>query len=420
MQETLLAEERLGQTLSVELPEPAVSGYRVHVARTVEEIQELRPFWLKMNTHPDVEPDFYSFINAARAEVLSPFVVVATQNGQPATALVGRIEDTRIPIKIGYWVVSGIRSRQIAFLPEGLLGDCTAALARALILELVKALHDGVAHRVVIVNADIDSELYRNAKALTSIWLRDYSGQTTENWRTKLACTMEEFLQRRSKRSRQHFRHISRVFEEHFGNRLRYQMYEGASQVESFCKSAEEIARTTYQRGLGSGFFNNAESRGRLALSADKGWWRSYMAFVGDEPVGFWCGRLYNGVMYLDWTGYKPAYRKWEVGTILFLKMVEDLCNAGATAMDYGSGGGFYKERFGDEKRDGASIAFYSPTSKGLAMRSFKTLETVTNASARWVAGNIGILNSIKRQWRRRLSVSAPGDGHRGGGDQVE
>jgi CelD/BcsL family acetyltransferase involved in cellulose biosynthesis len=188
---------------------------------------------------------------------------------------------------------------------------------------------------------------------------------------------------------------------------VRYRTYTTQADAAAFCDVAENIARTTYQRGLGVGFIDNAEHRRRVALAAEKGWLKAYAAFVGEEPVAFWCGRLYNHAMYLDWTGYKPDYRKYELGTVLFLRMVEDICASGATEMNYGGGASFYKERFGDQNLHEESVGIYSPTFKGVAVGFLKSIEAIANRTAKAAVTRLGIVDRLKKRWRGRLAKSA-------------
>lgn len=394
----------------------AGTQYEVYAATTADEIEKLRPFWLEVNKHPDADVDFYSLIVAARLEVLNPYVLVAAENGCPKAMLIGRLENQAVPIKAGYYALTTLNIRQLTFLQEGFLGVCSPEIARAMVLQVQKCLAEGRADRAVLENVDVTSILYSFAKTTPSIWLRDYSNETIQRWTTKLPVTMDEFLKRRSQKHRYWLRRIGRVFEKDHRGQVKYEVYQKKSEVEAFCAEAERVAQNTYQRGLGVGFINNAENRRRVELAAEKGWLRGYAVFVGGEPVAFWCGRLYKNIMYLDWTGYRPAFRKYELGTILFLKMVEDLCASGASEINYGTGAAFYKDRFGDLNRTEGLVSIYAPTAKGLATSVLKTIEVVTNRVAKSLARKMGIADKIKKRWRGRLAEAVEREEERGEG----
>ena len=64
----------------------------------------------------------------------------------------------------------------------------------------------------------------------------------------------------------------------------------------------------------------------RLALEAANGWMRAYVIYVKDEPAAFWICTVYRDTVYSDYTGYDPQYKKYEIGTALFLRMVGETC----------------------------------------------------------------------------------------------
>jgi CelD/BcsL family acetyltransferase involved in cellulose biosynthesis len=295
---------------------------------------------------------------------------------------------------------------ELVFLGEGYLGDHNPAVARSIIASTLRTLRSGVADRASFHNLDANSELCRSARNQPSPWLRDHSNVFTEKWATALPATVDEFFARRSKKGARQWRRLITKFEEDHPGQVNYRSYRTASAIDEFCRNADKIAAKTYQRGLGVGFADNEENRRRLNIAATKGWLRGYMLFVGEEPVAFWCGRLCNGTMYLDWTGYDPAYRKYEVGTIIFLKMVEDLCASGCNEINYGSGAAYYKERLGAYNSPQVRVSIFAPTLKGVAVGLLTQFETIGNKVAKSVAKKFGIDSRIKRFWRRRLVQS--------------
>jgi Acetyltransferase (GNAT) domain len=379
--------------------------YTVHAATTANEVEQLRPFWAELSSHPDVDIDFYSFFVGTRLEESRPYILVASKDGETRAILVGRLEKSVISLRVGYCRLLRLGVRQFTFLQDGFLGESGPRVAEAMVGHIHLKLKEGIADRALLCNVDVNTELYRYATATP--WAAGSSNDTTHRWRTRLPRTVEEFLKRRSQKHRYWLRRIARVLDAEFPGKIKYVLYREKSDVQRFCVDAEKVARTTYQRGLAVGFVSSEENRRRLELAAEKGWLRAYAIFLGEEPLAFWCGRFYKAAMYLDWTGYKPAYRKYELGTMLFLKMVEDLCNCQAKEIDYGMGAASYKERFGDHNRVEALVSIYAPSLKGFAAKTFKSIDTTTNNCARALLRKIGAVDKIKKIWRTRLASPA-------------
>ena len=376
----------------------------VSLATTARELEGLKEFWRRANVHPDADADFYSLFTSLRREFIRPFVLAVTQNGCPRALLIGRLEDGVVPLRFGYFTLFKIPVRQITFLQEGLLGDTGPEVARALIEKVAGCLKAGIADRASLSNVNVESHLYGQAKMGAGVLMKDYAGEVTYHWRTRLPETFDEFLNRRSKKHRYWLRRIVRVFEADHKGRVEYKVVTGENDLKRFCGDAEAIARNTYQRGLGVGFSGTEEIRRRLQLAAQKGWLKAYTVCADGKPLAFWAGRLYKGVMYLEWTGYDPAFRKYELGTVLFLKMAEDLCRSGVKEIDYGAGAAFYKERFGDCVHQEALVSLNAPSMKGVCISVLKTFDAVLNRSARALAQRLKIADRVKKLWRGRLA----------------
>jgi CelD/BcsL family acetyltransferase involved in cellulose biosynthesis len=112
-------------------------------------------------------------------------------------------------------------------------------------------------------------------------------------------------------------------------------------------------------------------------------------------------------VMHLSWTGYNPAHRKLELGTILYLKMVEDLISQKAREIDYGLGAAHYKERFGDICLREYDTTIYAATMKGFATNFLLTLEAIVNRVGQRVLSSLKLKDLMKRKWRSGLSGKA-------------
>jgi hypothetical protein len=390
---------------------PSHPGLRVVAAKSFEELESLRSFWTTANKHPDADIDFYKYFVGHHAEAMQPCVLAARENGKPRALLLARLEETTIPIRLGYFTILRLRRRQLITLQDGYLGEAAPGVEAALVREVLRLLRECGADRAILSNLPLGDGLQRAAKTVPGLLSRDYAGRRASRWKTTLPASLDEFLKRRSKKHRYWLRRIERVFADDHKGKVEYKTYRTCEDLEAFCAHAEKIAQTTYQRGLGVGFMDNADTRQRLKLAADKGWLRGYVVFAGGEPLAFWCGRLYNGVMVLDWTGYLPAFRKYELGTVLFLKMVEDLCKAGAREIDYGTGTSFYKERFGDQETAECFVALHAPTFRGVSLSALTTMEAVFNGTAKYLAKKLKVMDRVKKLWRRRLAEGADKEG---------
>jgi CelD/BcsL family acetyltransferase involved in cellulose biosynthesis len=173
-------------------------------------------------------------------------------------------------------------------------------------------------------------------------------------------------------------------------------------EVASFCTDAERIARTTYLRGLGKGFYDNEEMRSRLDLAARRGWMRGYILYANEKPCAFWLGTMYQNVLYLDYTGYDSELRDFTPGHILFLKMIEHLhAQEEICGIDFGFGDADYKKRFGDRNWEESDLYLFNATpAMVMANLAFHATEFMRSAAEK-TAKRLSLFGSIKKQWRQ-------------------
>jgi len=184
--------------------------------------------------------------------------------------------------------------------------------------------------------------------------------------------------------------------------------YRGLSELDKTFADVEEIARKTYQRGLGVGFADNARVRSRLALGAKKGWLRAYVLYLGGRPAAFWIGMLYRRTFVGEFLGFDPEFRSLSPGMFLMMKVLETLCDRAAgdvvDRVDFGLGDAEYKRVLADKAWQEASVYIFSPNCKGLVLKLLRMMANLTNEAAKKGLMAANVLPRFKRMWRDRLA----------------
>jgi CelD/BcsL family acetyltransferase involved in cellulose biosynthesis len=221
--------------------------------------------------------------------------------------------------------------------------------------------------------------------------------------------SLEAFMQRLRPKHRSEIRRNERLFEKAFPGRIEHRIVRQRKDVPQLCQDLEAVARFTYQRGLGVGFFDNAEHRRRMALAADKSWLRAYLIYIDQQPIAFEVGMLYGSTFHLYFTGYHQDFRKHEPGTVVFMRMVDDLCRAGIQEVDCGAGDAIYKAYYGDSKSMEGSVFMFAPCLRGLRLNAARTLTLGVSRLAGALGRRAGLYQKFKKRWRMRVAPSAAG-----------
>ncbi len=375
----------------------AQNCHTLETVRTADEVERIRDEWLALQQHPHADLDFNLMLTDLRDEIESLHAMYVLRDGKLKSLMVGRIEERAIPFKIGYKIVSRPVARILAIPRGGILGEESGTIARLQTAELLRVLKRGDVDAVILSLLKTDSPLFHETRRLSGFFSRRSFGLIELNYRVALPGGIDEFILREKPKHRRELRRYGRALERRFAGRVEYKCFQTVDHVPKLCADAEEISRNTYQRGVDAGFILNTESERKLSLWAEKQKLRGYVLYIDAKPIAYWIGALYAPTFFLDTTGYDPACRKHNPGTVLYLKMVEDLCRIGVREIDNGIGDSFWKKRFGAEGVDKSTIFIYAPTLKGLRLKITRELTSSISSLVNKMATHTSMKSRIVR-----------------------
>ena len=384
-----------------------MAGDGVTVARTVDEVEALRPVWERLPVdNMDADIDHFLTVVRHRREVLRPHVIRVERPGRPDMLVVARLEDVPLESTVGYRVVARPRVRALMVAFGGVVGaetdaDCVRALE-----ELQRPLRDGDADLVILPKLVAGSPLARAARSAAGRLRVDAGQEPVGHW-TLAIPSHAEFLAARASKTRKNLKYYrNRLKREHPDVTVR--RYEDASEVEELSAQMTAVAVKTYQHGLGAGYGSGELDRPLLELGLEKGWVKVWVMSIGGGPVAFWHGVGYRGLFLADFTGYDPAYAEARVGSVLATQMIEEVADDPAySTLDWGHGDAEYKRTYGDTRTEESDVLIYAPTLRavriGLTRRAIaKAATTAKRLVERSERGK-----QLKNAWRRRLSAGS-------------
>lgn len=388
----------------------AVATYRIEVLKSRAEIEAIREFWSCCCPGRDADLDFYLFFVSLSAETLRPHVVVLYREDIPKALLAGRLEEGRVSVKAGYYVLPVPRLRILRFVHGGCLGEVTNETAKLFVSSIMDSLTASEADVAMLEPVDINSPLVRYASTLPS-WvcsdhliypevhrMRDMSGETGA------------FLARLSSHGRyQHRQRVSKLTRDFPNNRI--ERFSAPDQVARLMRDVESVAKRSYQRGLGVGFSETAYIESRLEFEARKGWLRAFVLYLDDKPRAFWIGSLRNQMFLSDFLGFDPDYAQYSPGMYLLInvleKMSSDPSDGSVARIDFGIGDAFYKERLSNRHHQEAPVYIFAPNIKAVAVNSLRSAVGALNRLAKYSLQTMPWLGNVKRKWRAKLTQSS-------------
>jgi Acetyltransferase (GNAT) domain len=381
----------------------------VRTVDSAEGLETLRAHWEQFQHHPNADIDFFLTIIAARPEILHPLITVLYSDNEAVLLLAGRVEKVPVEIKIGYKVLLRPRLRRLTVVYGGLLGDLTPWRARRAVEALQNIMRRRRLDAVFLSSLRADGFLWSIAKRSPSVFLRDYVPEIQAHWQMTLPPTSADLVKVLAGDPKFQFRRLERYrrsLEKDRRGRIAVHCLRSLEDVPRICEVAERITEKTYLRELGAGFVNNQENQRRLELLAKKGLLRAFLLEAGGPVIAYWIGTRYGPVFYLDFTSYHPEYRKYNVGTLLFVEMAKSLCEEGVGRIDFGFGDAFYKHRFGDTSWNEASVYMFAPSLRGVVVNALRSVIGSMELVTRKALSALRLAGTVKKIWRRAFETS--------------
>ena len=371
-------------------------------------MENVRDLWESLQQHPNSDLDQFRIICKLRQEVVCPHVAVVECDGQPRSLLLGRLEQTFFEPSIGYLKLVRIPAKVLMVLYQGFLGVENDGISEALVRHLWSLLSSGEADAIVFHQLHERSSLLRILLSHGPQWWCEKKPMLSTHWTMNLPEQSGGLLKNLRSKHRSWIRKKQRELESAFPNEISWHWMTTFNDIPDLCKSLEVVAAKTYQRGLDVGFSDNEEYRQRFELFASRGQLRVQLLVIKGKIQAFWIGEVYRGGFHSSATGYDPKLRDYEPGTLLFMRMIDQLGTEGIRHFDFGLGDAFYKSRFGDQNWKEATLNCFAPTAKGMALRFSLCFFGLLGRAGRQMLQMVGGVDRLKAGWRRRLVSSKP------------
>lgn len=376
---------------------------RVEIARSLAEVESLRPAWSQWRTHRDSDLDYCLEYVWKGDEFIRPHVIALYDGERPVSLLVGRIGKGRIGAKIGYAKVpfDGAKILYISYL--GFLGNTTAENAQIAVKAVVESLERNEADAALSYEG-ADSAMNAAIRRLNPGEGSYCTTPLQAHSMMSLHGGIDAIYARLSSGLRSELRRKNKKFASTYGAEVAVRSLKTIDEIKPFLLQIERIASASYQRRLGVGFADTADQRRRLQVCADHGWLRVFTLNVGEKVCAYWIGMVYANRFCSDYLSFDDEYQSYSPGTVLFAHILEILTDEGVQEVDFGAGGARYKERFGDIPVSEQFVRVFAANASGLYLRSLYSSSFWIDGQLRKVLAKREMVSRVKNLWRRDRS----------------
>ena len=247
--------------------------------------------------------------------------------------LVGRLVQGTINLSIGYGKILKMPARLLAVVCGGLLGNMSSENGEALVAEVSNSLRRHEADAALFNFVRTDSAIYPFILGSPGLMQRDYWPGEQTHWSMKLPTSIEAVYGEMSGDHRKELRRMERKLVSDYSGDVKVRSLREVADLDSIFRDLEEIAKRTYQRGLGAGFADTPGNAPALSSGGRKGLasvirlvrWRKAQRILGGDLVQRYIPQQFHGLRFglsalFSWVGVadkgsRRPLSRWNKGT---------------------------------------------------------------------------------------------------------
>ena len=386
---------------------PCASAASVSVLKRLEDLERIRREWESWPGNRDSHIDSLLTFLRLHPRTERPHVLVVYRERRPDAILVGRIDRGHISCHLGYLRLN-LPAKILYFVYGALRGNACRENCELLTASILRSLSDREADVAYINFLRQDSTLYKLVTYKPARFCRDYVQITQPHFAAALPTSAEEFYMTLSAGARWQAKSKQKKLLKDFAGDVRIRCFRDLAEVDAMIQDLEQVARKSYQRGLGVGFSDSPASRELLRLKAERGWLRGYVLYLKGRPAAFWIGDVNAGTFGSDYLAYDPEVGKYSPGMFLMYKVIEGFCEGNeerVSSVDFATGHAQYKQLLSNQEWREKSSYIFAPTLKGITLNLARSFIVGTDQMAKKFLASTSLLQKIKRGWRAKASA---------------
>ena len=332
----------------------------VEIVRSYAELESFRNVWKDLLEHtppPTVSYEEYSNLLCRLANRDAIYLVVLRENEQIVTLAPFLLFHEKKSYSLGARRLFSLPFRGLRLMNDCFIGKADSDQIRHVFDSLAKCNEFDL---LSFGEHEIEGSLLRSIRNALSDSPWRYVNpfhKISIHWVIDLPASFEDYMSGFSGKTKQTLkRSLRRIDEEYSG---RFCVVTTADKVEWFLKVGEQISQLTYHWHLGQRICCDESNRRAYMEDAEAGRLRCYILFAGEQPCAVARGTIRDNVWHYETTGFDPVYEKASPGTVMLLRVIEDLItNTDCHILDFGVGGDNigYKKVFGNRSYEAISL----------------------------------------------------------------
>jgi Acetyltransferase (GNAT) domain len=352
----------------------------------------------------DADPEIVVALANGRGGSFRPYGIVMRRDGEVVGGAMMRLDQTELPVGLGYRVAYSPRVNALIAQHGGIAGIDDEEAADTLVSSLRRFLDDRTADAALMPRIRVGSPLARRLER--EPWLLRAHFEAREIHRiVNIPATPAEFFAARSANTRRNVKRVRVMLERRVQN-AKVRLYSEPGELADMIAQLERVAAHTWQRKIGGGFATTPSELALYRTAMAKDVFRTWILFDADRPIAFLIGLVHGGGLTGRFMAYDPAYDEYRPGFYLFARLIEDLCADDRIGhYDFGVGDSQFKRSFADSHWFERDHILFSRRLRSARLNLTRSSVAVIRVSGK-AAARHPLVGRARQRWRDVITRS--------------
>lgn len=168
---------------------------------------------------------------------------------------------------------------------------------------------------------------------------------------------------------------------------LKYKTFHGLGEAGEFLAAMFAIEQDSWKEKAGTSITGNSlqESfyKHFIKVAAERGWFSGHLLLIGDEPIAYIYGLVFNGCFSSMKTSYKEKYQKMGTGHVVRMFALQQLHAEGVKIHDFTGLCEDHKLAWADSAYSRTTYRVYNKTIRGIVIRALGKLSALRKWAGR-------------------------------------
>jgi hypothetical protein len=381
---------------------------RIKIIENEYDLDEFSAIFDAFSNRIETDIDFLKFCLTHPINDKPKFVIaVALEQKSPTALIIGRILLRPLQVKLGYKSLFKIKAMCFEILYDGMLGDLTDHQVIDILNQLSKFIKQNNIDYLFIRSLREDSKINTFIDTNINLFNRNFIVDSKLRWGIQLPNSFDEYYHKRSRKTRANIRRFRDRIERSFSGSYKIKCYTNEPDVEKIFRDIEQISAKSWQREMGVGFSKTDERLRNWKYFASRNLMYTYFLYVGEKPVAYWNCIRYKKKLLGDFTGYDPEFKYYSPSLFLMMEMLSEVISKGGVEfLEFGLIDAHYKREYCNVSFSEADRYIFNDSIKGLVLWMIYNLATCINRFIKYILGNLKILEKVKSNWRKKITVT--------------